>query len=131
MVLEDWGHKMQEICMVAHLEWMQQMQASIEGGTGRRQRVKRDGSRFGEEEMPVERKKRKTRADGGGNTKIDAAVKKEGFATLEAKDGFVKETRNKDTCFWAYSKVGRVLGGCEFKNCRFVDSHPGQKKKDG
>ena len=132
LVLEDWGNKMQEICMVARLEWMQQMQASIEGTAGRRQRVKRNGSRFGEEEMPVEQEKRKTRSGGGGNTKRDAALEKEGFDTLEeAKDDFLKEKRNKDKCFWACSKAGKALGGCVFENCRFVDSHPGQKKKDG
>ena len=118
--------------MLARLEWMQQMQASMEGRGGRGQKVKRNGSRLSEDEMPVERKKRKTRSDGRGNTKIDAALKKEGFDTLDdAKDDFLKDMQNRDKCFWACSKARKALGGCKFPDCRFIDSHPGRKKEDG
>ena len=104
----------------------------MEGRGGQGQKVKRNGNRFGEEEMPVERKKRKTRSDGGGNTKIDEALAKEGFDTLDAaKEDFLKDKQNKDRCLWACSKAGRALGGCKFEDCNFVNSHPGRKKKDG
>ena len=35
VTLEDWGNKRQEICMIARLEWIQQMQASMENRGGR------------------------------------------------------------------------------------------------
>ena len=82
--------------------------------------------------MPVDRKKKKTKPDGGGNTKINATLKKVGFNTLEeAKEDFLKDDQNKFKCFWACSKAGEALGGCQFPDCKFVDSHPGRKKRNG
>ena len=132
VTLEDWKNKREEIVMLARLEWMQQMQASMENKGGRGQKVKRSGSRFHEDEMPVGRKKKKTKSDDGGNTKINATLRTVGFNTLEeAKDDFLKDKQNKRKCFWACSKAGVALGGCPFADCSFVDSHPGRKKRDG
>jgi hypothetical protein len=132
VTLEDWKNKREEIVMLARLEWMQQMQASMENKGGRGQKVKRSGSRFHEDEMPVGRNKKRTKSDDGGNAKINATLRKVGFDTLEeAKDDFLKDKQNKSKCFWACSKAGVALGGCQFPDCTFIDSHPGRKKRNG
>lgn len=134
VTLEDWKKKREEIVTLARLEWMQQMQASMENKGGRGQKMKRSGSRFSEDEMPVDRKKKwkVTKPDGGGNAKINATLKKLGFDTLEeARDDFLKDVQNKSKCFCACSKAGEALGGCPFTDCKFVDSHPGRKKRNG
>ena len=121
---------MQEICMAARLERMKRLQPSIEGGTGRRQRIKR--GRFDKEDIPVRRRGRRQGADGGGNTKIDVALKNASFGTLEnAKGGFLRSGQNKQKCFWVCSKVGKALGGCEFKNCKFMTRTRTQRSRMG
>jgi len=82
--------------------------------------------------MPVGRNKKKAKSDNGGNTKINATLRKVGFDTLEdAKEDFLKNDKNKNKCFWACSKAGEALGGCPFTDCTFADSHPGRKKRNG
>jgi hypothetical protein len=119
MVLDKWHTKMDEICMMARLRWM----TTLCGSVGKRELKT---GRLALDEMPTGSKSKKKKSAGLTPTgKILEVLMDNNFEDLAAaKKAFVDGRGNKGKCFWACSKVGKQLGGCDFDKCKFT--HPGE-----
>ena len=121
MVLKNWHTKMDEICMMARLRWMN----TLCGSVGKRELKT---GRLALDEMPRGPKGTKSKKKKGTGEmptgKIFDVLKDNNFENLAAaKKDFVDGRGNKGKCFWACSRVGKQLGGCDFDTCKFT--HPG------